>query len=1292
MYLQSLEILGFKSFATKTLLTFHRGVTAIVGPNGCGKSNVLDAMRWVLGEQSAKALRGGEMADVIFSGTDAKAPLGMAEVSLTFSECEKELGLDYHDVCITRRVFRDGRSEYFLNKVPCRLRDIHQLFMDTGIGRSAYSIMEQGKIDQILSSRPEDRRAIFEEAAGITKFKGQKKEAMRKLDATEANLLRVSDIIKEVKRQIGSLQRQAAKARRFQSLATDLKTLETHHAFHQFTQLDSQRQLTETEIARLRDTVTEQEAAIETEENALSDQRHAFDEVEQRLTSARESVGGLKNQIVTAHNRVGFNRERIQEFSGLTERYRTDVAGAEEKLTIQRSQIENTDLELEQLGQTLTFEQQRLDEKSRAASSATAQRTQADREIQQIFGNISRIENRLNSLRGDAATNAAQREAADSRLHDLDSEIKVADESVQRVTTQIEELRRQLHEQQQALAARQQQVQEADAALRTAQSAHNSAEQDRTGIQRRLTEKESRLDALRQLNAEGAGLSEGTQALLRGLDNPEFFQPAIAGALAQHIEVAPEFIAPIEAALGASLQAVLMKDAMIAESAIKTLTSKNLGRATMAVRDLGIRNSDSGANTSVPEGAIAWAATKVQATGEAAELIATLLDAVLIVPTIEIALRLADNPQPAIRNPQLFVSLTGETLTHTGLLTGGKQGSNGAAVLQRKAQIAGLENEAAAIRAEIEAADQRRAQAADALEAARNALSQLREDSQEASVLLSTLRAQQGMMDRELRDATQKAANLRRERESIEQRIASAAQRIVAIETETTNATNELTTFQARHTAIKDELEILRTSEAGLSEELSELRVRVATERQRHGSLANQRQPMAIRVQELSELIAQRSRDITGYEQKVAQLTSDTAEIEAGIADLENRVTAAEAEMECAAQARVQAVTALESREASLRILRRQLQECLDQRSQHEVRQTQFQLRIENLSEHIQRRYQFDIRDFQTDSYTLATTLRDLAAKKKAPVTQDDAAYAVTGDSQDVTGGKEETPRDSDNLTSADTPPTSLESPVTSGELDWTLVESLVAEMSQRLDSMGPINIDAIQEYDELEQRYSFLEQQIADLTSAKDELLDVIGKINRTTRELFSETFEKVRVNFQEMFTELFGGGKANLVLLDESDPLESGIDIIAKPPGKQLTSISLLSGGEKTMTAVALLFSIYMVKPSPFCVLDEMDAPLDESNIVRFIKILDRFVDQSQFVVITHNKRTIAKADVLYGVTMEEHGISKLVSVKFAKREDSTERTDIIGTDNPGADQHVPSVAQAFGKSEDLHSEKAG
>jgi chromosome segregation protein len=425
----------------------------------------------------------------------------------------------------------------------------------------------------------------------------------------------------------------------------------------------------------------------------------------------------------------------------------------------------------------------------------------------------------------------------------------------------------------------------------------------------------------------------------------------------------------------------------------------------------------------------------------------------------------------------------------------------------------------------------------------------------------------------------------------------------------------------------------------------------VATDRQREDNLQRQRQPIAVRLAELKDLIVNRQKDIANYAARIEQFTNENAILRARIDQFHIEQAEAEAHVDRLQQDRAEQVEALEAVDLNLRQLRKQLSDSQEMRGQHEVKMTQWNLRLEHIHEHVTQRYHVDLSSLQSDWYAFQVCLREQRKRLERPGVETDAMQS---------------------------------GPSPNTEIDWEFVQTAIAEMTERLDAMGPVNLEAIQEYDELEDRQKFLEDQHADLVKSKSELLAVINKINATTKELFADTFEQVRKNFQEMFAELFGGGKANLLLVDDLDPLESGIEIIARPPGKQLQSISLLSGGERTMTAVSLLFAIYMVKPSPFCVLDEMDAPLDESNIRRFTKLLDRFVHQSQFVVITHNKRTIAKADVLYGVTMEEHGISKLVGVKLTQRENSTEAADLIGTA-----QAAPSIAESFGKHGHLHSE---
>ena len=1270
MYLKSLEILGFKSFAAKTVLTFDRGVTVIVGPNGCGKSNVLDSVRWVLGEQSAKALRGGEMADVIFSGTDSRPALGMAEVSMTFADCEKDLGVAWNEVTITRRVYRDGQGEYFLNKTPCRLRDIHQLFMDTGVGRSAYSIMEQGKIDQILSSRPEDRRAIFEEAAGITKFKAQRREALRKLEATEANLLRLTDVIREVKRQIGSLQRQAAKARRYQSLVSDLRVLDTHNSQRLYRELETQRCEVAEKSQRLQSSQESNEQDVRTQETAVADKRRELERLEEALTQARQNVNELNNRVTQGESRIGFNNERLAEFQALVERYEADIAASEERLTVQQEQIEHTDQELQAIEEALAAQEAQLQERQSSAGDLTAQRVEIERQHQGAFAQIAQIETRLGELRSEIAACITTRDGSQARMAIMGEEIENLRRAAEVLQLQENEAALQIEQSTQTLEARKAEAAEAEAVVRTTQAELSLLDKDLHTESRRLSERESKLDVLRQLNADGEGFSEGTQAVLKGLDNPSFYKPAILGALAQFIEVGSAHIIPIEAALGQNLQAIVMKDALVAEAVAKTLFTKKLGRASLALRPLW-SHLPAAASLTLPAGALGWAADKVRCQADVEPLVRQLLAGVVIVEDLETALKLAAaGPVGQLSLDTTarlqFVTLAGEIVTREGIVQGGQsKEATGSSVLQRKAQISELETEANAIRTALAEMTLRRHDAATRLETAQGRQQEARDEAQTLAFTLDHLRTRVTTLGREAQENDRKIESFGAERDAVERRHDEAVERLTHLEEEAAAASAEIVDLQARQVELQSQLANLRENESMFTSELNELRIRAATEKQRYASLQNQRQPMRSRLAELRELIEQRRQDIESYIAKTAQLEEDSENVRAGITQAQGRLGEAGEAVQQLVNERTALAIEVETLETALRQTRFDLSQSHETRTQLEVRASQLALRIEALCERVLHRYQIDIREFQSESYTFFTTLRDLKKRRKSNDTEEESEAPAkdSGDSESETAAEASTG----------------EGP------NWNEVEALIKEIDAKVEAMGPVNVEAIQEYDELEQRFKFLEQQNSDLEKSKAELLEVISKINHTTKTMFADTFEQVRVNFQEMFRELFGGGKANLVLLDESDPLESGIDIIAKPPGKQLTSITLLSGGEKTMTAVALLFSIYMVKPSPFCILDEMDAPLDESNINRFIKILDRFVSQSQFVVISHNKRTIAKADIIYGVTMEEHGVSKLVSVKFTKREDSTQGNDVIGTAN-----NVPSVAESFGKHGDLHSER--
>ena len=879
MYLQSLEIIGFKSFAPKTILNFHRGVTAIVGPNGCGKSNVLDSIRWVLGEQSAKALRGGEMADVIFSGTDSRAALGMAEVSMTFSECEKELGVEWNEVRITRRVYRDGKSEYFLNKTPCRLRDIHQLFMDTGVGRSAYSIMEQGKIDQILSSRPEDRRAIFEEAAGITKYKSQKKEALRKLEYAEANLLRVQDIIKEVKRQIGSLQRQAGKARRYQAIMQDLRTFDTHLSHRNYRDMGAEREALAALLKHGDDARAIHEEEIARQEGELAGLRQRIEALDTETAATRDTLQIQRNRIFSGESRIQTNKERCEEAAGMIDRHRSDIAQAEEKILTQQQQIEQTDSLLGQMIETLRSHEASLNEQTEKMRAAREERSGVEREIHSAGGQISGFEARLGSLRGEISTAAGRRESGETRLRLLQGESESATRLAGELSASLEDLTRRSESARLRLEQSQAEVADATSSHENAQQARQNADAVLNVAGKEASAIESRLEILRQLQESGEGLDEGTQAILRGLDNPDFFQPAIRGALAQHLQVEARLIPAIEAALGSALQAVIFKDPGVAESALLTLSKNKLGRAAVIPADWIAVPTDHGGE--LPFGVLGWAADCVQGDGEGAVLARTLLRGVVVVESLETAFQL--RPQ----HPSLaFASLAGEFVSHAGLVQGGQSGeSTGQSTLQRKAQILGLEADLATASARLENLAAEHARTSEALDAAVERLKQAREIVQSVQIEAASLENERRHAERQLADVEARRASFGRETLSIEEALRASLAHLGELEASISQVAMSLDTVRESRSDAERRVQSARERESAANDSLNEVRVRVATERQQQENLNRQRGPMAARLTELTELLDIRRTDITNYETRIDNLQAENASLEASITE-----------------------------------------------------------------------------------------------------------------------------------------------------------------------------------------------------------------------------------------------------------------------------------------------------------------------------------------------------------------------------------------------------------------------
>jgi chromosome segregation protein len=1247
MYLKTLEIHGFKSFADKTVFEFAKGVTGIVGPNGCGKSNVVDAIRWVLGETSAKALRGGEMADVIFNGTEKRKPLGMAEVTLTMADCEGPLKVDFNEVALTRRVFRDGRSEYRINGTLCRLKDIHDLLMDTGIGRTAYSIMAQGQIDQILSSKPEERRAVFEEAAGITKFKREKKEALRKLEFTEANLLRVSDVLAEQERRMNSLRRQVAKARRYQALAADTRVLDTHLGHRKFVELSAERDELVVSIRGLEVRDTELEHQLPAKEEAVTEARTAARIFEGELAELRQRLNEHRNALNSASGRIAFNEERKAELESRIRQNHEEIAETRDKLAQQESEFSAANESLDQLSRIIAEKEIQLDEQESRTRGTREERERIEAALRETRGEANRTQTIIATMQAKIESALAQLEGNRERSRQLGDE-------EQRLSLELEEFRSEqarIASEVEATASMLGELEEGfQIAERTYQHTRGDLDAARNAAiesNKILAQRSARFDAVRQLVESGEGFEKGTQNVLKGLGKPDQFQPGIHGVLASFIEAENTCARAIEAALGNHLQAVLVQDQALAEAIISRLTEKQLGVAAILPESF-VRHSPGTQMESLPEGATSWALDRVKSDKRISPVIEQLLEKVLIVPNLATALRL----RPSLPGITL-VTLAGVMLSGEGMLRGGTGAEGSTSVLELQNEVRSLAAEVANLTSADEAARLRVTDLQARLEQLREEVEISRERLQRQKVDLSTFQGQLSLATREVENFETKLDNVRWERGELENRERAAAEGREHMEAELASARERLEALEHESHRLQSESESAVRRERDIMEALNELRTELAVERRARQAAEEQQKPMEARLSELRDLAIRRETEISAFDQRIEAAHGENSrlaeECESHRAELEDL----QVEINTRSEGRTALLEAIEAAETSLAAIRRDHAKVNEQKGREEVASTKLDLRIDSLVTTIRERHQLELSAFEPDAHALLTSI---ASQK---------AMQGRGGRQSIISGDESDENSDDEMPTVVIDGTSEEPDVIPGEMtgepDWDFVESIVADIKRRLDAMGPVNLDAIEEFEELEERYNFLKNQHDDLVNSKSELLEVIERINLETQRLFSETFAQVKINFREMFKELFGEkGEADLTLLDESDPLESGIEVTAKPPGKKLQSITLLSGGERSMTAVALLFSIYMIKPSPFCVLDELDAPLDESNINRFVKVLDRFIDRSQFIIVTHSKRTMARADVMYGVTMEEFGVSKPVGMRLTADDGTGTKTE--------------------------------
>jgi chromosome segregation protein len=1257
MRLERLEINGFKSFSDRSELAFDKGVTAIVGPNGCGKSNVADAITWVMGEQSAKSLRGDRMEDVIFSGSDARKPTAAAEVRLRLTGVLKALagpmlgdeplgpaGGHEHgnghgngngngnghshavadaiiqsvarEVEVTRRLYRSGESEYLIDGQICRLRDVHELLMDTGLGAKAYAIIEQGKIGLILSTRPTDRRQLIEEAAGVTKYKARRRAAELKLEAAQQNLTRIDDIVFEVEKQRGTLKRQASKARRYQKLRDELRRLEKVLFARKYRQLAAVIESTRARLAEAREREASAAARLAEVEADLSRLRIELAESDARANAVRETAHARELDINRRQQQVAFDNEQLQALAERTATLTHDLASLEARREPARAEADSCRARAAAAAA----------ERDRAAEALAAESRASDAALREIEGLEADVEAARSEVFSAINSATALRHSLE---HAGAARDRVA-ETVSKLQVEAEDVRLQMERAAEDHAAAAEQLRRAQLALdatlvaRTARESElasariehewrarsiRAAEQELAGLA-------ARLKSLEELEAARAEYDDAARAVLAQANGKVGQQ----GAVADYLEVRAGYERAVEACLGDLLQHVVVERPEHAAAGFQLVREQRAGRCGFLIaagREDGDRAADQFDRATDESGTIPLSSV-VRVTGPFAGAIRGAIGEAWIAASYEQA------AEASRRTIAPIATRSGELFRGPARVTGGSR-DDARGILETKRAIKELRERLASEREALERLAEEAGGFERTIAQTLAAIAALGAEQHKQEKAIVAHDAQLQHVSDEQRRLQQKAEQLARERrqadeerDALERRQAEARASIERLDGDQRLADERLTGAQRRLFEAREAAQDLnrRAADAGAS----------------HAGLVERAAALAAEVQRLAEVSAELDQRVTMMTAELGAIGQRTSDLRRAIADgtaaLDREIRMLES---CREELRVldDAVSArrirTDAQEAVIRDARGQLESVRASVAELDIARATGESDLAHLAQSC----------VDTVQATIDEVVVEVAAQEEAGLDAPDASV-ICADEQE----------DADSLsTDADLSAARLEE---STRKAMSAEEAIVA-LRGRIDRLGPVNMMAIEQFDELESRHGFLTTQRKDLVDSIAQTSEAIKRIDETTRHRFAEAFAAINRNFQETFSTLFGGGRAGLTLLDENDPLESGIEIIAQPPGKRLQSVQLLSGGEKALTAIALMFGLFKYKPSPFCLLDEIDAPLDDANIGRFVEMLRSMQQHTQFILITHNRKTMEIADRLYGVTMEEPGVSKLISVQL-------------------------------------------
>lgn len=1203
MKLKKLELFGFKSFAEKTEIVFEDGITVIVGPNGCGKSNVIDAIKWVLGEQSVKSLRGNEMADVIFNGTDKRPSLGYAEVSLTVQNNKGLLPLEYTEVCITRRLYTSGESEYLINKQASRLKDIRELFLDTGFGANAYSVIEQGNVEAMLQADSRERRTLFEEAAGISKFKTRKKAALSKLEHVEQNLLRVGDIIEELQKQLRSVKLQASKARKYQEYVEQLKKLKVGLSLKNYRELKGKK----TAVSEQVNQTEEQSKRAVAEINELEVQINAIDgmigQLERQLTQMQTERVNLEAQISKNQDKVKYDHERIKELEILREKYTEQQKGLENKIHETNNKVTETKEQLNVLEQEIVkfIDIQKTKETTHKQISFECDLLyqgidEKKSEVISILQQESSLQNEIGSLTTEKDTLKGRKMRLSKRQEEITSFVDTLMSKYQETTKEKDALIEESSGLDQKLFTSKGRIQELVIMIRSLDEQINQQKQLQSS-------KTSRHEVLLDFEMRSEGVESGAKAILEESRKDPAAVKGIRGMIADLLKVDLQYALAIETALGERVQGIVTDTTGDAVQAIAFLQKSQKGHAIFFPLDR------TNGHSSIPEeilqkpDVVGIARKLVNSTEEVCKVVDGFLNNTVVVKDLTTALAMS-NDNRTIR----YVTLDGELLEPEGALSGGKkQGQVG--IISRKSELKKIEEELVQIRQTLERLELDKQYHIEELTGLEAETAQLAKRIEQVNILKISKDNEIAQNEQKREELTAEKKINENEMEEIDVEVENAYEREKSLQ-------EELMLLNQQHKQLEQQVEessmLVEEKEhlkKSVQDEITAVKIGLAQRQEKKDGLSKALNKLDTELLETQEQIKHIVQEQQSCQQKKLEAEEEIKHLELLVNELATRKTGLEGSM-----------SSLKAEQDGHNLKAKELREHLEEkRTEHKhleqqlqelkLKENEYQIRLSNLEERVREEYQLDLSnlDATTDEINLELTT--------SPAEFTDPAHP---------------------------------------QVDfWEAVSREIEELQGKIGRLGNVNLEAIKEQDELEIRETFLVNQKEDLEKSQEALQNLITKINHTSRELFEKTFNDIRQNFQVMFRKLFGGGKADMLLEENVDILEAGIEIMAQPPNKELRSITLLSGGEKVMIVVALLFAVFQSKPSPFCILDEADAALDESNINRFIHILKEFTRDTQFLVITHNKVTMSVADVMYGITMQEPGVSMKVAVKFEEIE---------------------------------------